>query len=330
MPTAKSKPARHARRNPRLFPALFIFCAFWCLTGALYAAPASAMEVFVSIPPQKWLSDRVGEGLVTTHVLVEKGQDPHTYEPTPRQIAALSKAKLYFTLDLEFEEQIVPRLAKTVPTLHIIDTADSIAKIAMTEEGHEESEHDEHAHAHGGGEHHHHAGLDPHVWLSPPNLKILAAAMATAMAENDPANKAVYEANLLAVSAALDRLHEQITQDLAPYQGATFYVFHPAFGYFAQSYHLRQEAIETGGKSPSPKQLAALIAQAKAHKARVIFVQPQFDPKSAQTVADAIHGEVAPLDPLAEDVVLNLKTMADKIKAALQYRPGGQGAVDSQ
>lgn len=318
MHQSADKPTSDKGTRARRDRVSFLLLSLIWLTDIFLAVPASSMEVFVSIPPQKWLSDRIGGKLVTTHVLVEKGQDPHTYEPTPRQIAALSQAKLYFTLDLEFEEQIVPRLAKTVPTLHIIDTADTITKIAMTEEGHDESEHDEHAHAHGDEKHHHHAGLDPHLWLSPPNLKILAAAMAKAMVAEDPANAAIYEKNLLAVSAALDQLHDQISRDLAPYRGASFYVFHPAFGYFAQAYHLRQEAIETGGKSPSPKQLAALIAQAQSSKARVIFVQPQFDPKSAQTVAQAIHGEVVPLDPLAEDVPLNLQTMADKIKTALQ------------
>lgn len=305
-----------AKTNWRWVHAALLLAFFWFI-GAFVAAPAvAAMEVFVSIPPQKWLSDRIGEGLVTTHVLVEKGQDPHTYEPTPRQIMALSKAKLYFTLDLEFEEQIVPRLEKTVPTLHIIDTADSIAKISMTEDGHDKAGKDEHAHA--TGYHNYHNGLDPHLWLSPLNLKAMAAAMARAMIGEDPANRNAYEKNLAAVSSTLETLHQQITQDLAPYHGATFYVFHPAFGYFAHTYHLRQEAIETGGKSPSPRQLAALIARAREVKARVIFVQPQFDPKSAQTVADAIHGKVVPLDPLAEDVPLNLKTMADKIKTALQ------------
>jgi len=318
MHQSANKPASDKGTRARQGRTSFLLLSLIWLTGIFLAVPASSMEVFVSIPPQKWLSDKIGGKLVTTHVLVEKGQDPHTYEPTPRQIAALSQAKLYFTLDLEFEEQIVPRLAKTVPTLHIIDTADTIAKIAMTEDAHDESEHDEHAHAHAGEKRHHHAELDPHVWLSPPNLKILAATMAKAMVAEDPANAAIYEKNLLAVSAALDQLHEQISQDLAPYRGMTFYVFHPAFGYFAQAYHLRQEAIETGGKSPSPKQLAALIAQAQSSKARIIFVQPQFDPKSAQTVAQAIHGEVVPLDPLAENVPMNLQTMADKIKAALQ------------
>ncbi len=276
-----------------------------------FSAP---MEVFVSIPPQKWLCDKLGGTLVTTHVLVGKGQDPHTYEPTPRQITSLSQAKIYFTLDLEFEGQIIPKLATTVPTLHIIDTTDSIPKIAMTQHEHNDpaqSNYDQTT-----KEHHHHEGLDPHVWLSPLNLKIMAGDMARAMMSYDPENRSTYEQNLLAVNRILDQVHQKIEQKLAPYQGASFYVFHPAFGYFAHTYHMRQQAIETGGKSPTPRQLSSLITQAKASKARVIFVQPQFDPKSAQAIANAIHGEVVPLDPLAEDVAANLETMATKIKAA--------------
>lgn len=310
----------------RLLRSFFAISFFWLLAmfSVLYAAPACAMEVFVSIPPQKWLSDRIGGDLITTHVLVEKGQDPHNYEPTPRQLTDLSRAKLYFTLDLEFEAQIVPRLEKTVPTLRLIDTADAIAKIPMVEDdhakepGHDAAKHVAQPPAHNAGKHQQHEGLDPHVWLSPLNLKIMADTMARAMIAEDPANTATYQENLLAVGKTLDELHARISKELAPYKGASFYVFHPAFGYFADAYHLHQKAIETGGKSPSPKQLAALMEQAKAGKARVIFVQPQFDARSAQTVATAIHGEVVPLDPLAEDVPANLETMAAKIQAALR------------
>lgn len=279
-----------------------------------FAAPPPPLKIFVSVPPQKWLSDKIGGTLVTTDVLVNKGQDPHTYEPTPKQLTTLSQAKIYFTLDLEFERQIIPKLEQTVPTLHIIDTAASIPKIAMTEHEHDEPEPNDQVHTN--KEHQHQEGLDPHVWLSPLNLKIMAADMARAMIASDPVNKTTYEKNLLEVNKILDQVHQKIVQELAPYQGASFYVFHPAFGYFAHTYHLQQQAIETGGKSPSPRQLSSLITQAKASKARVIFVQPQFDPKSAQAIANAIHGEVVPLDPLAEDVAANLETMATKIKAA--------------
>ncbi len=315
MEKSKNTSARLARIRTVFLTGSLLFFTLFSLTSMAFSAP---MEVFVSIPPQKWLSDKLGGTLIITHVLVGKGQDPHTYEPTPRQLTALSRAQLYFTLDLEFERQVIPKLKKTVPTLHVVDTAGAIARIGMSGHGHEHGTQPGEVPAE--RQEAQQQGRDPHVWLSPLNLKIMAAAMARAMMEKDPVNRSRYEENLLETERILERLHQGIEQELAPFHGASFYVFHPAFGYFAHCYHLRQEAIETGGKSPTPKQLASLIAQARTNKARVIFVQPQFDPRSAAALANAIHGEVVPLDPLAEDVVANLEIMAQKVKAALSDR----------
>ena len=290
---------------------------FAILVGYLFGlAPetsASPLQVFVSIPPQKWLSDQVGGELVSTHVLVNKGQEPHNFEPTPKQIAALFRSQLYFTVDMEFEREISRKIRQSDSRVRIIDVTRSIHKISITGNGYEED---------GGGldEEHHHAGLDPHVWLAPANLKIMATAMAAAMADVDPENKSLYKRNLQAVTLMLDRLHRDIQQALAPNKGSTFLVFHPAFGYFAHAYGLHQEAVEVEGKSPAPRQLYSLLTRAKTDKVKVVFVQPQFDRKSAQAIAHGIGGEVVPLDPLAEDVVGNLKIMAEKIQSALNQQ----------
>lgn len=306
----------------RLFSTGILLLALSCAAASPgFAAP---MEVYVSIPPQKWLSDRLGGDRVVTHVLVAKGADPHTYEPTPKQISALAGSRLYFTIGMEFEEQIVGKLAGTVAGLRFVDTTRGVARIAMAAEGHDGER--EAAHEGKGGhdepESHHHDGTDPHVWLSPLNLQIMAAAMAEAMAAADLANKAVYDQNLARLQAELEQLHSFIQQELAPYKGSSFYIFHPSFGYFAKEYHLVQQAVEVGGKSPSPRQLSGLIEMARKEGVKIIFVQPQFDTKSAETVARAIGGSVEPLDNLALDVAGNLKTMAAKIKAALAGQEG--------
>jgi zinc transport system substrate-binding protein len=276
----------------------------FAMASSGFAAP---MEVYVSIPPQKWLTDQLGGEKVVTHVLVDKGQDPHTFEPTPRQISALSRSRLYFTIGLEFEKQITGKLGGAVAGLTMVDTTGSLEKIAMT------GGHDPH------GEHgdHHQEATDPHVWLSPPNLIRMADDMAAAMISADPGNAEYYRQNLQRTSAALGELHKELAADLASFKGAAFYVFHPSFGYFAREYQLEQEAVEIAGKSPSPRQLSALITRARAEGVRIIFVQPQFDVKSAATVAQAIDGVVEPLDPLAEDVAGNLRTISAKIKTAL-------------
>jgi len=83
---------------------------------------------------------------------------------------------------------------------------------------------------------------------------------------------------------------------------------------------LIQKTVEIEGKSPTPKQLQHLIAAAKKDGARVIFSQPQFDPKSAEAVARAIGGTVVPLDPLAYDAAANLNAIAENIATALSSR----------
>ena len=111
----------------------------------------------------------------------------------------------------------------------------------------------------------------------------------------------------------IDSLHHELKQILAPHQGKAFFVYHPAFTHFADAYGLEQKSIEAEGKSPSPKQLMALVKEAKETNVKVIFVQPQIDPSSAQTIADAIGGQVITIDPLAEDVLTNLESIAQTL-----------------
>ncbi len=282
-----------------------------CLLGFTADVLAAPLQIFVSIPPQKWLVDQLGRDLVSTHVLVDKGQTPHSFEPTARLITTLSRSRLYFTMGLAFEQQICKKINQSKAGLQLVDSTESIERFAMNDHDHKKNDPAR------TGRNGQQAGLDPHVWLAPKNLQIMASTMATAMAEADPENESTYEQNLQAVSRLLDQLDKEIQQTLAPYKGATFYVFHPAFGYFARAYGLHQKAVEIEGKSPAPKQLRALVNKAKADKVKVVFAQPQFDRKSAMAVARAIGGEVVPLDSLAEDVAVNLKTMAEVIRLAL-------------
>lgn len=279
----------------------FLFC--------IPSLQAKSMDIFVSIPPQKWLTDHIGGESVSTHVLINKGQDPHTFEPSPVQIAKLAGARLYFTTDMPFEKMIVRVLQKNGTTLHIVNAAEDISKIPI------QMHHDMHSHHDHGTKQE--RNLDPHIWLSPINLKIMAHTIAAALANEDPTNRKLYERNLVQVVKALDELHQKLQLLLAPYQGETIFVFHPSFGYFTHTYNLHQEAVEVAGKTPTPKQLVTIIQKAKEEKIRVIFVQPQFDAKSGAAVAAAISGRVVPLDPLAEDVIGNLLLMGESIAESL-------------
>lgn len=94
-------------------------------------------------------------------------------------------------------------------------------------------------------------------------------------------------------------------------------VFHPAWGYFARAYGLKQIPVEIEGKTPKPMLLKSLINFAGQNQIREIFVQPQFSQKSAAIIAKAIDGRVTPLDPLAENWKENILHAANVLAGAL-------------
>ena len=267
------------------------------------------MDVFVSVPPHAYLVERIGGEHVSVHVLVQPGQNPHTLEITPKQMMQLSTARLYFKAGMPFETQFIKKLTASHKQLLLVDTNKGIGKPrkAAPDHKHHEDPND-----------HHHGQIDPHTWLSPPVIDVQASNMAAALIQADPQHSNYYKKNLASLLKDIEKTHAIILKSMAPYKGRSFYVFHPAFGYFAQAYGLRQVSVEVEGKAPTPKALAALIKRAKAEEIEVIFVQPQFDKKNAQTIAAAIDGAVVTMDPLAKDVLANLRDIARQIQEALE------------
>jgi zinc transport system substrate-binding protein len=300
---------------------LIFYCviAFVCLE---HAFAADRVAVFVSIAPQKYFVQQIGKDLVDVQAMVPPGASPATYEPKPRQMAALSKTQIYFAIGVPFENTWLNKIAAANPEMKVVHTDEGIEKLAMAGHDHDaaEGEHhtdQRHARAAQGSHQHGSGGLDPHIWLSPPLVKIQARTILAALQENDPAHRRIYEDNFREFAARIDQLDNDLQKTFAGRPGLTFIVFHPSWGYFAQAYGLHQVAIEIEGKSPKPAQLTTLIQQARKRGIRVVFVQPQFATKSAALVAREIGGQVAIADPLAEDWMANLRAVSEKLKAAL-------------
>ena len=278
------------------------------------AGPSPQLRTFAGIPPVAYLVERVGGSRVRVDILVQPGQDPHLFEPTPHQVMALSKANLFFKIGMPFENRLIEHIAGQHRGPTVVDTTAGVVKRMMAgcgcEAGHDHDEH--HDGCAEAGE------PDPHVWLSPRTLQTLASNIAVALCRADPAGAAQYRENLAALAADLKTLDARIRRLLTPFRGQSFFVFHPGFGYFGDAYGLKQESVEMEGKSPTPKQLRTLIHKARADGVKIIFLQPQFDPRSAEAVARAIDGAAWPMDSLAKDVVNNLDDVATKIAASLR------------
>ncbi|MEN8258887.1 MAG: zinc ABC transporter substrate-binding protein, partial [Thermodesulfobacteriota bacterium] len=148
-------------------------------------------------------------------------------------------------------------------------------------------------------------------------LAQMATNIAATLSHAAPDNQHQFQKNLALFLERLTRLETDVRLTFEPFEGRSFLVFHPSFGYFADSFNLVQEAVEIEGKSPSPRQLAAIIKMARKKDIRVIFVQPQFDKRAAKSIAEAIGGQVLTMDPLAANLFENLREMAEKIATAL-------------
>lgn len=295
------------------------------VTRSGYAA--DRVPVCVSIVPQKYFVQQIGGDLVDVQVMVLPGASPATYEPKPRQMADLLKVRIYFAVGVPFEDAWLGKISAVNPNMKVVHTEQGIEKIPMAvfhlhneeDEQAEAKEHYEDAGPGGGEAHVHNDGLDPHIWLSPPLVKRQAQNILRALQAIDPANANVYETNCRRFISEIDALDDQLKAIFGGRQGdARFMVFHPSWGYFARAYGLEQIPIEIEGKDPKPAQLKALIEHAREEKIRVIFVQPQFSTKSAELIAREIGGRVAFADPLAEDWMANLRSVAGDFEAALK------------
>jgi len=290
-----------------LWAALLLLCA------GLWPASAAAGEpipVFASIPPQKYFVEKIGGNLVDVSVMVPPGANPHIYEPRPNQMTALSKTRIHFAIGVTFETVWLPKFAKLNPQMRIVHTDKGIDKIAMVAHHHEEKpRHSHRDDAHG--------ALDPHVWVSPPEVKILSRNILEALIEIDPANRFTYQANHGAFAMEIEELDKDLKNIFSDKKGLKFMVYHPAWGYFARAYGLEQFPVEVEGKEPKPEQLKVLIEKCKQEGIKVIFVQPQFSTKSAEVIAKAISGQVIYADNLREDWEKNLRQQAVKFNEAL-------------
>lgn len=272
---------------------LFLCIAFITILNA------SKPELTVNILPQKYFVEKIVKDKFEINVMVKPGSSPHNYEPKPSQMRSLVNSKAYFLVGDPFEQAWMDKFKQNAKNTLFIDTTKGIEKIEMEEHEHHDApkidtKHDEHNH-----EKHDHSGFDPHVWLDPLLVKIQAKNIYEAMVEIDSQNGDFYKTNYEEFIKELDALDENIKTILKPYKDKAFMVFHPSWGYFSKRYELEQISIELEGKEPKPNELIELIAEAKKHDIKIVFVAPQFSQKSAKTISKNINANVIAIDPIS-------------------------------
>ena len=270
--------------------------------GAGYAT----VNAVVSVLPEKTFVDAIGGDKVHTTVMVLPGNSPHAYEPKPSQMKEIAQADIYFAIGVEFEKAWLPKFANQNSNMVIVDVSKRVQKTAIQTHRHPEEN--------PAKEEHRHNGLDPHIWTSPANVKIIAQNIYNALIAKDKANSDYYTKNYKVFLKYVDETDATIKKILAHTpDGTKFMVFHPAWGYFANAYNLTQIAIESGGKNPKPKQVIRLINEAKNEQVKAVFTAPEFSQKVARQIAKEVGVPVKPISPLNPNWSQNLIDLAKAI-----------------
>jgi zinc transport system substrate-binding protein len=283
---------------------------------------ADKITVFVSIPPQKYFVQAIGKDRISATAVVSPAHSPADYEPSPAQMREMATADIYFSVGVPFETIWLEKFAAVNPAMKIVAMDRGIEKKPINRYETATASHKHAKHTHGENGHgHDHCPMDPHIWLSPPLVKIQAGHIADALSAIDPSNREYYRENCTGFLAEIDRLNNELNALFADTGTGTqkkFLVFHPSWGYFADAYNLTQFSIEIEGKAPKAREVKNLIDFARQHQIRVIFVQPQFSEKQADIIAREINGRLVPADPLAENWTDNIRSVALSIKDAVQ------------
>ena len=261
----------------------------------------SNINAVVSILPEQTFVKAIGGDKVNVSLMVLPGNSPHTYEPKPSQMKDVAKAALYFAIGVEFENVWLSKFKNLNNTMQVIDLTHNIQMLKM--QAH--AEHDDHKK---------HEGNDPHIWTSPDNVKIIAENIYKALTKADPANDSYYKQNydkFISLIAETDRKIKSILSNKP--KGTKFMVFHPSWGYFAQAYGLKQLPVELEGKSPKPKELIALIKEAREEQISAIFTQPEFSDSIAKVMANELKIKVVKVSPLSPKWSENLINIANAI-----------------
>lgn len=278
------------------------------LIGLVACQPKQKIQadmISVSILPQQYFVDQISGGKIKVNVLVPPGSSPHNYSVLPSQMEELAHSKAWLQVGLlTFEEAWKEKFADTNPDLAIINTSEGIQLMDGGEHDHEHEEM---------GGHSHETTADPHVWLAPEEVKILAKNTLLALQSAFPEQSESLSQNYNQFILKIDSLDAWIKTELAPLQNRNILIFHPTLGYFAREYGITQIPLELEGKEPSPKHMKTIVDQARQQNIRIVFIQKEFDAENALQLSREIGGEVVTIDPLEYNWEKQMRDITIKI-----------------
>lgn len=258
------------------------------------AAPPEKVLVAASIQPLADFCRQLGGDRVEVQALIPPGASPHTFEPAPSVIAKVARARVFVYIGAGLEPWVERLLkARGSQDLTVVEAAAGMP--LLMEADHHQEKGDIHE-----GEEHRHEGGNPHIWLDPVLAQEICAKIAQALIQEDPGHLAVYEANLNHYLTELRELDQEYRTQINSWRLKAFISFHPAFSYLAKRYGLKEVGVlePTPGREPTPRHLQEIVSAVRKYGIRVIFTEPQLNPRMAEVVAQEAGVKILILDPV--------------------------------
>jgi zinc transport system substrate-binding protein len=248
----------------------------------IVSIPLFAINISVTILPQKGVIKAIGKDKVNVNVMVPPGVSPATYAPNFAQLKKIKNSQIYFTIGVPFDKKYLNKIKEINTSIKIVDFGKWIKK----------------------------ENNNPHIWLSPALLMLQAKVVLNTLIEIDTKNKEFYLKNYLNYIEKLKNLENEgfsVTQK-------AFITFHPSFYYFAKDFLLKEVAIQKEGKNPSFAYLAKVIKIAKKNNIKTVIISPEFPTKYAKIVAGKIGAKVVVISPLNEKPTQTIKELIKALK----------------
>lgn len=257
-------------------------------------------SVAVSILPIKYLVDQISGEEFEVEVVVPSGASPETYEPTAKQMKVLSSCLVYFQVGLiDFEQSIDVGIQENAPDLPIVQLSEQLVLL--------EGECGHYAH------HEHRHGADPHIWLSPSRVKIMAKRITEQLIDVRPDSADKYRRNCSLLVSRLDSLDSYVKCALSKTEKRPVVIYHPFLTYYCDDYGLEQVAVEKEGKEPSVSHLKKLVSLIKEQGVSVVFYQEQLHAHVVDALVQETGITGVSVDPLACDILDNIKLVTNYI-----------------
>jgi len=260
-------------RNKKTFLLIVVFLFQSTLTFA-----SKSDNIAVSISPVAFIVQEIGGDKIDVLTMVPSDSNPHLYEPSVRRMISFSESSRFFSIGSDFEKVWLDRLLSLNNNMKV----QSITQHLPVSSGIK----------------------DPHVWMSPSNVKKMAEEVLSELINMKPADKSFFKSNYNSFAAKLDSFINKIAKTTKKCETDKFLTVHPVLGYFASEFHLKQIAVEKHGQEPSARYLSSLMETIKEENIKFIFSQPQVSQQYVKVIVDETDVTAEMIDPLSNNLFI--------------------------